>query len=409
MSSGDEVFEKFAAALSALGPVKGAIGVAVSGGGDSMALLCLMHKVHRDICVVSVDHGLRDGSRSEVEAVARYCAGLGVKHEILKWVGWAGQGNLQAVARDARRTLIADWAQRLGITAVALGHTQDDQAETFLMRLARGSGVDGLSGMAGRIERDGVIWLRPMLEFRRQELRDWLTLAGVEWADDPSNEDTRFDRVKARKALGVLGDLGLDAERLAKTALQLQQAREALEIATVKLANEIAEPSELGDVQLLRKPLMEAPVETRFRLLAWSLQWVSGEAYRPRLASLAGVLGNSDDRCLHGCLIRHEGECMVLRREPAGVGEAVAVGQIWDGRWQTSGPNGAKVRALGENGLKQCVDWRNFGHNRETLLTTPTFWNGEELLANPFVKPVASCKATLRGGKIAYFKNIVRR
>ena len=401
--------QHFETALRQLGPLEGPIGVAVSGGGDSVALLCLLHRTGREIRAVTVDHGLRGESADEARAVARFCAKLGVEHEILNWHDWDGQGNLQAAARDARRGLIADWAAKSGIKAVALGHTLDDQAETFLMRLARGSGVDGLSGMAARTARDGVIWLRPLMGIARTDLREFLVSEGIEWVDDPSNEDTRFDRVKARRALGVLADLGLDAARLTTTARQMARAREVLEMATLNLAEAAAKPTETGEVSLDLALLLAAPEETRLRLLAWSLQWVAGAVYRPRLAALEDVFTRLEDCSLHGCLIRQHAGRLIVRREPARVEGQVAAGTIWDGRWETSGPAGVTVAALGEAGLAQCPDWRETGHKREILLATPAFWRERELLANPFVKQHASCHAALRGGKMAYFINIVRR
>ncbi|MFV2034995.1 MAG: tRNA lysidine(34) synthetase TilS, partial [Halocynthiibacter sp.] len=167
------------------------IGVAVSGGSDSMALLCLLsqlcerHKAHR-LSVVTVDHGLRPDAAAEATHVAETCAGLGHQHTVLHWRGWDRSGNLQDRARQARYSLIADWATASGISTVALGHTADDQAENFLIRLARESGVDGLSGMSSRRKIKDVMFLRPMLTATRSELRDFLRDRGIRWVDDPS-------------------------------------------------------------------------------------------------------------------------------------------------------------------------------------------------------------------------------
>ncbi|MCB2123065.1 MAG: tRNA lysidine(34) synthetase TilS, partial [Rhodobacteraceae bacterium] len=123
------------------------LGVAVSGGSDSTALLCLLADLRGtggpDLAAVTVDHGLRPEAAGEARSVAALCARLGVSHTICRWDGWDGTGNLPDQARRARQNLIAGWASGLGIGAVALAHTRDDQAETVLLRLARGSGVDG--------------------------------------------------------------------------------------------------------------------------------------------------------------------------------------------------------------------------------------------------------------------------
>ena len=186
-----------------------AFGVAVSGGGDSVALLLLARdwaaRAGRAVEAVTVDHGLRPGSAGEAAEVAALCARIGVPHDVLAWRGWDGNGNLQDNARRARRSLIADWARSRDVGAVALGHTLDDQAETLVMRLARGSGVDGLAAMAAESRAEGIVWLRPMLGLRRADLRAWLMAEGVGWAEDPSNEDEGFARVRVRRALDVLG------------------------------------------------------------------------------------------------------------------------------------------------------------------------------------------------------------
>uniref|UniRef100_UPI0026223B47 tRNA lysidine(34) synthetase TilS n=1 Tax=uncultured Amaricoccus sp. TaxID=339341 RepID=UPI0026223B47 len=209
----------------------GRLGVAVSGGGDSVALLLLLHAAGRDLAAVTVDHGLRPESVGEAASVAALCAARGIPHSVLRWEDRDPRGNLQQAAREARRSLIAGWAEASGIAAVALGHTLDDQAETVVMRLARGSGVDGLSAMRPETLALGILWLRPLLGIRRAALRAWLAAEGVAWAEDPTNADARFDRVRARLALPTLAGLGIGPERLAATARAVARACAALEAA----------------------------------------------------------------------------------------------------------------------------------------------------------------------------------
>jgi tRNA(Ile)-lysidine synthase len=392
----------------ALGPAleaapAGEIGVAVSGGGDSVALMLLLHAAAagRPVAAVTVDHGLREASAAEAAAVGALCAARGIPHEVRPWTGWDGGGNLQARARQARRRLIAEWARGRGIGAVALGHTLDDQAETFVMRLARGSGVDGLSGMAAVTAAEGILWLRPLLGVRRAELRRWLMAEGVAWAEDPSNADARFDRVRARAALPALEALGLGADRLAATAGRMARAREALEQATAELARASLTTGDAGDLTLEAAPLRSAAAELRLRLLAGALCWVSGAAYRPRLVRLeaalaaveAGAVGHGIT--LHGCVLRARGGRVTVRREPARVAPPVPLARgRWDGRWQVVGqpPVGddLTIGALGLPGLAACPDWRATGLAREALLTTPAIWRGGgALVAAPLVRPAA--------------------
>ena len=379
----------------------GPIGVAVSGGGDSVALLLLLRRHGaRPLSAVTVDHGLRPEGAEEAATVAALCAAHGIAHAIRRW-GGGGTGNLQARAREARRALIADWARGLGIGTVALGHTLDDQAETFLLRLARGSGVDGLSGMAPSAEAGGLLWLRPLLGVRRAALRDWLAAEGVGWAEDPGNDDDRFDRVRARAALPLLAGLGLGPERLAATAAAMARARAALDQATAALARACLSVGTAGDVEIDTAALTEAPAEVALRLLAGTLCWVSGAAYRPRLASsqaaLAAIAGTGLGLglTLHGCVLRRRALRVAIRREPArAAGRVPLATAAWDGRWRlVEQPERADARiaigALGAEGLAQVPDWRSSGLVREALLTTPAVWDGGRLVAAPLLQPGA--------------------
>jgi tRNA(Ile)-lysidine synthase len=383
-----------------LGPLPaGRLGVAVSGGGDSVALLLLLIAAGREVAAVTVDHRLRAEGAGEAAAVAALCAGRGVPHATLAWEGWDGRGNLQDAARRARRRLIAAWARGRGLAAVALGHTLDDQAETVVMRLARGSGVDGLSGMLPAVEADGVRWVRPLLGVRRAALREWLAAEGVAWAEDPSNEDLRFDRVRARAALPVLAGLGVGAERLAATAAAMARAREALERATAELARRCLEDGGAGDLVLDPLPFAAAAEELRLRLLSGALMWVSGAAYRPRLvrlqAAMAAVEGGrvGHGLTLHGCVLRARGGRVAIRRELARMADAapLAAGR-WDGRWEIEGAppagEGLTIGALGAGGLAR-LGARPPGPAREALAATPAIWRAGELVAAPVARPEA--------------------
>lgn len=368
------------------------IGVAVSGGSDSTALLHLMHMWAADqnitLQAVTVDHGLRKAAAEEAKGVAEFCAGFGISHTTLNWTNWDGKGNLQDQARRARYRLMAEWAQTQGIDTIALGHTADDQAETFLMRLARGSGVDGLSGMQQTRNADGVTWVRPLLLQLRQELRDHLQGHDIKWIDDPSNEDDRFDRVKTRKVLKALAPLGIDVERLAGTAQNLQMARQALAIQTQNAAADIATVQN-GAVLLARQAFNLLPPEIHSRLLSHALGWVSRAEYRPRRTALTEIqmallMGKSST--LHGCRILVSKAEICVTREHQAVKDTVCPSDgIWDQRWEFSGPHekGMEIRPLGEAGLAACPDWRSTDMPRASLLATPAIWQNQTLIAAP--------------------------
>ena len=213
------------------------LGVAVSGGPDSLALLLLAAAARPGLIdAATVDHALRAESRAEAEMVADLCERIGVPHAILT-VAWPTppRSNLQARAREGRYQLLGDWALRRGLTDVATAHHLDDQAETLLMRLARGAGVGGLGATRRRRPLvKGVRLVRPLLGWRKAELAALVATAGIKPVDDPANRDPRHDRVRMREWLKRAD--WADPERLAASATWLNEADEALDWALVPLA-----------------------------------------------------------------------------------------------------------------------------------------------------------------------------
>jgi tRNA(Ile)-lysidine synthase len=204
------------------------LAVAVSGGADSLALLLLARDAYGPrVRALTVDHGLRSDSRDEAAGVAALCAGLGVAHATLRWEGAKPAANVQAAAREARYGLMADWCRGEGVAWLATAHHADDQAETLLMRLARGAGLGGLAGVRSRRDLGGVTLLRPLLAARRRELAAVVAAAGLPAVDDPANRDDRYDRTRARRLLAA--DDWLDAERVAASAAHLADAEAALD------------------------------------------------------------------------------------------------------------------------------------------------------------------------------------
>ena len=368
------------------------LGVAVSGGGDSMALMHILTRcfAEQDVKIFAAtdDHGLRAESAEEAAEVARVASQLGVDHEILQWRDWSGQGNLQGQARRARYDLLTDWAKRNRIKILALGHTADDQAETVLMGLARASGVDGLAAMPVQRERDGLTLLRPMLTLTRARLRDYLKENQLNWIDDPSNDDQRFERVRVRQAMDVLEPLGLTVSALVTVAENMARAREALDQQAFISVGELAEPI-AGAVVLDQEKLLILPDEIVHRLLTRALQWVSGAVYPLRRRVMAEALQtvrDSGSLTLGGCrIVCRKGQVWICREYNA-VRDAISrPDDLWDNRWRLSGgeTKGIEVRALGKSGLQLCPDWREISYPRAMLEATPALWNGPELVAAP--------------------------
>ena len=225
------LLDRFSGDLDALIPRHVRIGVAVSGGPDSLALLLLAAAARPGrIEAATIDHGFRAEAAEEAAMVGRVCDQLGVRHSILtaRWTELP-ETAIQERARSQRYRLLGYWAEERGLDALATAHHAEDQAETLLMRLARGAGVRGLAGIRPRSVSPGahVRLLRPLLGWRRTELEQVCSAAGVTPAADPSNQDERFERVRVRRALDGLE--WLDAGAVAQSAANLADADSALD------------------------------------------------------------------------------------------------------------------------------------------------------------------------------------
>jgi tRNA(Ile)-lysidine synthase len=290
--------------------------VAVSGGADSLALCWLLTAWARQKglappTVLSVDHGLGAGSDEIARKVAETARQWQLAAHVLSWNGPKPRRNLEAAARNFRYQLLGEWCRGHGIKGLYVGHTLEDQAETLLLRLGRGSGVDGLSGMSGLspFPLSGYPELelvRPLLVLTRASLRRLLEEQGRAWYEDPMNADPHFSRVRIRQAWPTLIAAGLAPERLALAAGHLRRARSALQSAAESFLASHCRFHD-GHAQLDREALAALPQEIGLRALALVLMRVSGRSYRPRFRRLlalynsvcSGELGGG--RTLMGC------------------------------------------------------------------------------------------------------------
>jgi tRNA(Ile)-lysidine synthase len=288
----------------------GPLAVAVSGGRDSLALLWLAAQAFPGrVTALTVDHGLRAAAADEAALVARCAAEVGVPHRLLRLGAAPGPGNLQAEARAARYATLAQACRTLGIGTLLTAHHEDDQAETLLLRLARGSGLGGLAGVRARTKLEGLEVRRPLLGWPRQALADVVAEAGWTAVDDPSNRDPRFDRTGARALLAATPWLA--AERLAASAAHLAEAEAALEWAAARAWESRALLAD-GAVTLDPEAL---PAELRRRLLLNGLEAM-------------GVCAPDGAQVVR----------LVARLEAGGTGTlgGVKVQALADGRWRLS-------------------------------------------------------------------------
>src|SRR5690348_590134 len=275
MSPASEQVERVRRELDALVKPEATIGLAVSGGPDSLALLILTAAARPlQVEAATVDHALRPESRGEAEKVAKICEALGVPHTILT-ATWKQkpQSAVQERARIMRYRLLGNWAKERGLAAIVTGHHLDDQAETFLMRLARGAGVKGLAGMrrVSRSPAGPIAVLRPLLGWRSADLKAVCAGSGFEPVNDPSNADEQFERVRVRNALA--GSDWLDAAAIAESAGHLAEADGALHWATdVEWKRAVS----ADEVQIVYRPT-DAPREIRRRIIRRSILTLASE------------------------------------------------------------------------------------------------------------------------------------
>lgn len=301
------------------------VALAVSGGPDSIALACLMAEYAKRrpglrLTALTVDHGLRAASRAEAEQVQRWLAdpAINMPHVTLVWRDPKPASNIQAQARAARYDLMRDWCMAQGAQVLMTGHHLDDQAETVLMRLGRGSGVDGLAAIEAKRRWNGLWLLRPLLPWPKQALKEILTVRGQAWIEDPSNLDREYARTRTREAMALLLPEGVTAQRIADTARRMARARDALEhYARERLSLVERQGDEIAfDPERLLAP----PDETALRALRLLLREVGGGLYLPpeeETMALCQALREPDfaGRTLAGCQFKRDKNIIRIMRE----------------------------------------------------------------------------------------------
>jgi tRNA(Ile)-lysidine synthase len=333
----------------------GHVAIAVSGGSDSMALLrMLLEWVSTQskppvFSVLTVDHRLRSESAEEALAVASWCAGVGVRHMILPWVGEKPTTGIQAKARAARYELMTHWCIENGVPVLLTGHTADDQNETVIMRGQRTQSLRSLAGIWPQREWNGIKILRPLLELKREDLRAFLISVGQDWLDDPSNDNRRFERVRIRQdSASGKGDMG------GLAALAQARVREAEDFARSWI-EEHTETSTLGLTKCQLNALTGIKPLAADAIL-FNLLNLTGRRPPPEREHRQNLLDwlSSDAlgrRTLGGAIFVKRKTLVCVAREAGRISDTSipvpASGQVlWDGRFTVDGPVGALIQPL---------------------------------------------------------------
>ena len=385
--------------MAPLGPFEPAprLAVGVSGGSDSLALAWLAHHWATarggSILALTVDHRLRPESRREAQHVARTLAAHDIDHAVLTWPDPPSDAP-EAAARAARYRLLGDACAGRGIAHLLLAHTLDDQAETVLMRFAKGSGPDGLSGMPAVRETARLRLLRPLLGVAKTRLQATCAAVGLAPVEDPSNADLRFARARLRQAATVLAAEGMTRDRLADLAQRCAADRVALETATASLLTETATLDPLGFAVLDARPLADAPAALAHRAVGAVIATVGGADYPPRREALDRLLTDlaagrqTGARTLGGCRVRFARRITVTR-EPVAVEKVTVTADTpgvfaWDRRFRVS-----VTRAMLDQGP---IELKGVGNALKrhgsrvpasVLVTLPAAWHRGALVAGP--------------------------
>ncbi|MBI1273850.1 MAG: tRNA lysidine(34) synthetase TilS [Alphaproteobacteria bacterium] len=382
------------------------IAVAVSGGPDSMALALLLRDwaraYGRRVTALIVDHRLRPESAGEAARVGAWLGAAGVENEILVWEHGGVTRAIQENARVARYRLLLEACHRHGITDLLLAHHAGDQAETLLMRLAKGTGIDGLAGMRAATKLGGINLLRPLLDVPKERLIATCEAHGQDYVTDPGNNSGRFARGRLRGAMQALAAEGLDIDRLRGLAARAASASDALSHYTQELLARCAAVDAAGCATLDIAAMRTAPLEIQLRALSAMLQLVAGKdgygpKHEPLLAAWRGLLAEDEAaRTLHGCELHACNGMLTILREPAAINDrqGISGGEtiVWDGRFtvtlhDSEAPEGLIVGPLGTQphaqldeiapGLRKAVAR---GKARAAL---PALWRDGDLWAVP--------------------------
>ncbi|WP_339048219.1 tRNA lysidine(34) synthetase TilS [Candidatus Mesenet endosymbiont of Phosphuga atrata] len=326
--------------------------VAVSGGIDSMVLLHLVaqwagEKKEAVPIVLTVNHNLRSEAKEEVLFVSKHAEQLGIPCYILSWeIKEKIKSNVQSRARNARYELLTQWCKQNQVKHLLTAHNLDDQAETFFIRLERGSGVDGLSAMSKKSIFNDIYILRPLLTFSRKVLTEYALSHNVKWIEDPSNRDNKYKRTIYRNFLKISENPEVLMKRICLTSMHMKRALIALMHYTKIAFNQCVIISALGYIEIKLIEFYQLPEEIATRVLVYSLMVIGEKYYKPRYGSFSIIFNQiwhkdyKRDHTLHGCTImKSKGNIMILREAAKIIDKTIELKQNetieyeWDNRF----------------------------------------------------------------------------
>lgn len=358
--------EEFTRCLSAFALFERAphLAVAVSGGADSLALLLLAARWATanggSVSALTVDHGLRPESADEARAVRALCRRFAIPHETLVWRGEKPVTGLQAAAREARYRLLDSWCRDAGVLHLLVAHHADDQAETVLLRMEKGSGPDGLAAMSPVRELPNCRLLRPLLDFPKTRLIATVQAAGESWIEDPSNRNEAFARVRMRNAIEAAS---IDSVGLTSGANRMRRARTALEAEMAAWLGRHASVSPYGLMTMDLDALLQTDPEIRIRVLSRASASIGGKAFPPAVDAVERLeqrLPTRQSATLGGVLFKPDHGALRVFREARNLPEPMVLpvaSFLWDGRFQITADRGAPKFVIAPLGQARLRRW----------------------------------------------------
>lgn len=311
-------------------PVGAVVGVAVSGGADSLCLAIhlaeISQKYHFILKAVTVDHQLRPESADEATFVHSVLAKVGVAHDILVWRGKKPTTRLEEKAREKRYELLEEWCREKGISYLFLGHHAGDQAETFWARLTRGSGLDGLAGMGECVRRNDVFLCRPLLALDKKVFEADLRARHVQWAEDSMNADENYERVRWRNRQKQFDDYGLTTAVLGRSMKRLQRVREAVDFYVCRFFDTLADIMPEGYALIQMQAFLQVPAEIRLRVLEKTIKVINPSVAVISLDGLEKWLEQLPKKStLGGCVLTIQKGVLFVSREASRMEKSIAV------------------------------------------------------------------------------------
>jgi len=406
--------------------------VGVSGGADSLALVWLLKNWCENrglgLFALIVNHNLRESSAGEAMKVSEWLSKWNVRHAVLKREGLPISTGIQSSAREVRYKLLLDWCSKNSFTDLFIAHHQDDQAETFLMRLVRGSSIEGLACMKGVSTRRGVRIVRPFLTVPKERLKQTLISIGQHWIEDPSNSDPRFMRTRLRKLRSNLEYRKVTNTRLSKLAQSFSVLREMLELCCHNFIETNVKIYPEGWAKLDAEPLKPLPSVLVEKILTYLLNVIGGKPYPPRFDSLSRLINNlsqekeSGSFTLSNCVVRKEGKYLIFFREERHPISTISISRqesiIWRNIFNCSFTYHNKnisdelvLAPLGEAGWSQVIkkkpELRELSIPYEVKKTMPALFDNSGVLEVPHLdycrfirdKNTSSRKQTFRSAR----------